>query len=426
MSRDLLTARRIRSASAPGAYKDGGGLRLVVTVRGTQRWELWISIKGRKRQLGLGVYPQVSLREARDKADEIRRAARSGIDLRMQRLQAHAQTITFREAFDTCFDLKRQQLSNAKHLRQWQSTMETYVFPVFGDLAIANITSSQVIEVLKPIWYHKPETAKRVLQRIEAVFKSAIIRGTREKASPCVGVVQELRTGHRDVQHHPSLPWRDVPDFIRMLQRPARGRWPTTRLAFEFLILTATRSGETRGATWAEFDLEGAIWNIGKERMKSRRDHRVPLSKRCLTILRLARALNPDGTLVFEGTKRARPLSDMTFTKLLRDAGLGEIATAHGFRSTFKTWCAEVGNVPDDMSEAALAHTIRDRVKAAYLRTDFLEERRPHMEAWAAHCLAEPISSSGRKPHIAVADQSARLPLGKPKSRQLSAELLLR
>ena len=261
-----------------------------------------------------------------------------------------------------------------------------YVFPFFGDVPVSDVTTAHVLEVLKPIWFEKPETAKRVLQRIEAVFKSAILRGSREKASPCVGVADHLGTRHREQKHHAALPWQEIPEFVAMLQQPSRSGWPTTRLAFEFLILTATRSSEVRNAVWDEFDFDNAVWEIPKERMKSRKAHRVPLSQRCLQILREARALNPDGQLVFEGTKRGRPLSDMTFTKLLRDAGLGEKATAHGFRSAFKNWCSEAAKARDEVSEAALAHTIKDRVKAAYLRTDFFEERKSLMETWSTHC----------------------------------------
>jgi integrase len=192
-----------------------------------------------------------------------------------------------------------------------------------------------------------------------------------------------------------------------MLRLPSERAWPATRLAFEFLILTATRSGETRGALWTEFDLDKALWTIPKERMKARRAHIVPLSRRCLAILRESRALNSGSELVFEGTKQGRPLSDMTFTKLLRDSGLGARATAHGFRSCFKVWCSEVANVADEVSEAALAHAIKDRVKAAYLRTDFLDRRIPLMEAWAQHCSEPCRQVSGRNLDIAVADQAA-------------------
>ena len=404
MSKELLTAHQVRTVSAPGAYRDGGGLRLIVTVRGVKRWEVWISINGKRKERGLGVYPQVSLKDARDKAHDIKRAARDGIDLRRQKVNGQAHAVTFRQAFEVCFELRRKQLSNAKHLKQWSSTMTTYVFPLLGDVPVAEVTTSQVLAVLEPIWYSKSETAKRVLQRMEVVFKSAIVRGMRKLASPCVGVAQELGTRHRDVKHHPSLSWDEVPAFLATLRNAGQRGWPATRLAFEFLILTATRSGETRVAVWAEFDFEKALWIIPKERMKSRNDHCVPLSGRCLAILQQARALNPDGDLVFEGTKKGRPLSDMTFTKLLRDAGLGERATAHGFRSSFKTWCAVVAKTPDDVSEAALAHTMRDEIKAAYLRTDFLAERTPLMEAWATHCRSGHLSS---EPHTLVAYQAA-------------------
>ena len=386
MAKELLTAHKLRSIKEPGVYKDGAGLRLIVTASRTKRWELWISINRKTRELGLGVFPDVSLNDARNQADRIRRAARDGIDLRQQRRDEEARALTFRQAFEAYFSVKCQQLSSAKHLKQWPRTMEIYVYPVFGDVAVAEVTTAQVLDALQPIWFSKPETAKRALQRIEAVFKSAILRGSREKASPCVGVAEELGTRHREVQHHAALPWQDVPAFVAMLQQPSPSGWPTTRLAFEFLILTATRSGETREAVWSEFDLGNGIWTIPKERMKSRKEHRVPLSPRCLEILREVRALNPDSQLVFEGMKKGRPLSDMTFTKFLRTAGLSKIATAHGFRSSFKNWCSEAQKTRDEVSEAALAHTIKDRVKAAYLRTDFLEERKLLMEDWATYC----------------------------------------
>ena len=390
MTKELLTAHQVRSIARAGVHKDGGGLRLIVTANGTKRWELWTSIKGRKRELGLGVFPEVSLKDARDEADKIRRAARDGFDLRMERHNEEARALTFRQAFEAYFCVKSKQLSNAKHLKQWPRTMETYVFPRIrrrpGCGGHSRPTSSAA---LSPIWFDKPETGKRVLQRIEAVFKSAILRGSREKASPCVGVAAELGTRHRDVEHHAALPWQEVPALVAMLQQPSRKGWPTTRLAFEFLILTATRSNEAREAAWSEFDLDNAVWVIPKERMKSRKAHSVPLSDRCLEILRQARALNPDSQLVFEGTKSGRPLSDMTFTKLLRDAGLGERATAHGFRSAFKNWCSEAAKVRDEVSEAALAHTIKDRVKAAYLRTDFFEDRKSLMQAWSTYCQSD-------------------------------------
>jgi integrase len=290
--------------------------------------------------------------------------------------------VTFRAAFDAYFEAKRKSLSNKKHAEQWRSTMTTYVFPTLGRRAVADIGADDVLGVLSPIWLAKPETAKRVLQRMEAVFKSAILRGHRERASPCVGVAQELGTRHRKPINHRALPYADVPAFVADLRA---GKRSSARLALEWLILTATRSGETRLATWNEINEKAALWTIPASRMKARREHVVPLSARCLAILREARALHPGATLVFPGRNPDAPLSDMTLTKILRDMGYADRATVHGFRSTFKVWCAEVAKVRDEVSEAALAHVIPEKVRAAYLRTDFLDERRDLMAKWVAH-----------------------------------------
>ncbi len=426
MAKEFLTAHKVRSIRRPGTYLDGGGLRLIVKESGTKRWELWIKVKGRRRELGLGVFPDVRLQEARDKADEIRRSAHDGVDLQAQRQAQRAGGVTFRDVFETFFKRKRQQLGNKKHLKQWPSTMEAYVFPVLGNVAVEDVNPDHIIRVLEPIWYAKHETAKRVLQRMEAVFKSAIRLGLRTKASPCIGIAEELGNRNREVRHHAAMPYDSAPDFIAWLREPTQRAWPTTRPALEFLILTATRSGETREAVWSEFDLDKGLWTIPKKRMgKSRKPHVVPLSPRCLDILRDMKALNPgsrDRDFVFEGTKKGRPLSDMTLTKLLRDAGLGKDATVHGFRSSFKDWCAEREKVADEVSEAALAHTIKDKSKAAYLRTNFLEQRKPLMERWGQHC-----GAGGVKPPAAHRDSvsdrmiSTSLGQGAPARSQVSA-----
>ena len=202
VTKELLTAHKVRSICTPGVFKDGAGLRLIVKEtksRGlTKRWEIWTPINGKRRELGLGVYPDVSLSDAREEADKIRRAARRGIDLREQRHKEKAQACTFRKAFEVYFENKRQQLSNAKHLKQWPRTMETYVYPYFADIPVSQVTMEQVLAALQPIWFEKPETARRVLQRIEAVFKSAIRRGARDRASPCVGIAEELGNKHSE------------------------------------------------------------------------------------------------------------------------------------------------------------------------------------------------------------------------------------
>ena len=299
-----------------------------------------------------------------------------------------ARSVTFKQAFDAYFEIKRKSLSNAKHLAQWPSTMETYVYPRLANRPVAEILSGEVLAVLEPIWHAKPETAKRVLQRMQAVFDSAILRNWRERASPCIGVAQALGgTAHRMVQHHAALPYDQVPAFLRELCHSHAQ--PETRLAFEWLILTATRSGETRHATWSEVDATHGLWIIPSRRMKGsgpqRRDHHVPLSGRCLEILAEARTLKPGGDLLFPSQRTGRPLSDMTFTKLLRDLGYGGHATAHGFRSSFRDWATEMEKVREVVAEAALAHAVRDKTEAAYRRTTYLEERRTLMERWAAY-----------------------------------------
>jgi integrase len=332
---------------------------------------------------GLGVWPTISLEEARRSADRFRKAAKEGQDARRDViLEKRRLTISFENAFNAFFEIKRQQLSNGKHAQQWRSTMRDYVFPVIGGCPVAGITAADIIDVLKPIWFSKPETASRVLQRIRATFDSAILRGTREKANPCIGIARELGTDHRRVTHHRALRWQEVPAFLANLR--SRPVMPVTRLLFEFLILTVARSGEARGALWREVDLDVRTWTIpgldpaSGRRMKSGEPHVVPLSDRAVDILLEARKLH-GGDLIFPGA-RGRPLSDNVLSKLMRDWGMP--GTPHGFRSAFKDWAAEAG-VRDEVSEAALAHADSDKVRAAYRRTRFLTERRGLMQCWA-------------------------------------------
>jgi integrase len=365
-----LRAKEIEHLPA-GYHSDGNGLRLVVDKAGNRRWTVRATIDGKQVSRGLGSYPLISLETARDEALDVRRGARKGLDLARR-----AKVTTFRQAFQTVFKLRQERLSNAKHIWQWQATMETYAFPFIANRPVADITHADVLEVLEPIWNEKEETARRLLQRMEIVFKSAILRGWREKASPCIGVAQELGAARNDVEHHRALPYKQVPAFIQQLRTCNSNT--VTKLAFEWLILTAARSGEVRGATKAE--IQGELWVIPPNRMKGRQEHKVPLSARCLEIAVQAHALSPSG-LVFP-SKGGKPLSNMTLTKVLRDLGVD--AVPHGFRSSFKDWAAERG-VRDEVSEAALAHQVPDKVRAAYLRTRFLDERRQLMEAWAEY-----------------------------------------
>jgi integrase len=393
-NRYLLTALAVNKQRKPGVYADGGGLNFIVTDAGAKRWELRITIGGRRRQLGLGVYPDVSLEDARRKASQIRTGAlRRTVATAHRKPEwiavSHPHCVTFQAAFEGYFEMKEQQLSNEKHRAQWRSSMKAYVFPTIGKRPVAEITAAEVIDILKPIWNTKRETARRVLQRTRAVFEAAIVRGERERASPTIGVASVLGTRHRQLEHHRAMRHADVPAFVARL-RGLGGR-AATRLAFEFLILTATRSGEVRLATWDEIDLDAALWKLPAARMKARAEHAVPLAPRALAILREARAVSPDSELIFSGAKLGRPLSDMTLTNVFRRAGHGGQATPHGFRSSFKDWCAEIAKVRDEVSEAALAHATPDKVRAAYLRTRFLEERRQLMRDWADY-VGEPAT----------------------------------
>jgi integrase len=386
-----LSATFVRQCGAPGVYQDGGGLRFRVYSNGTRLWVMRIVAAGRRRDISLGAFPTISLAEARCHAGAIRKAVAEGRDPIAEKQAARVVAVplpmanslqderpTFGHCWDTYWAAKEPQLSNGKHRDQWVATMKTYVLPYFGRRPVADIKPSEVIEILNPIWHTKEETARRVLQRIDAVFVSAITRELRDKASPCTGVARELGTRRRDQAHHAALPHAEVPAFVQRLQM--RKGPLGSRLAFEFLIITATRSGETRGATWNEVDLEARCWTIAAARMKARIEHIVPLSDRAVAILRQAKSERGGSSLCFPNAK-GKPFSDMVFTKTLRDMGLGKRATAHGFRTAFKVWAAENG-VRDEVSEAALAHTDPNKVRAAYRRTSFIEERRGVMQAW--------------------------------------------
>jgi integrase len=335
----------------------------------------------------------------------MRRAAKMGRDPAADRQVQVARKVTFRHAFESFFQTKCKGLSNAKHLAQWPSTMEAYVFPVIGNRPVSEIRSGEILAVLEPIWHSKPETAKRVLQRIRAVFDAAILRNWRERASPCIGVAQGLGgTGHRVVRHHAALPYDEVPRFMKTLR--VSYAQVETKLAFEWLILTATRSGETRNAVWSEIDVSRRLWVIPRRRMKGsgskRRDHHIPLSNRCLQILAEARAHNPSSDLLFPSARTGKPLSDMTFTKLLRDLGYTGEATAHGFRSSFRDWATEVAKVREVVAEAALAHSVRDKTEAAYRRATYLEERRSLMDQWARYVAGTSCSLVSRRTQYAL------------------------
>jgi integrase len=377
-----LSAVKVARLRVPGIYEDGSGLRLIVTDRGAKRWVLRLTIGGRRTNRGLGVYPDVTLEAARREAEKLRGGARAGRDIRAEERRGRRMTadVTFRQAFEGFFAIKKPSLRNAKHANQWRSMMSRYVFPAIGDKLVGEITAQEVIAILQPIWLTKPETARRCLQRMEATFESAILRGYRERASPCVGVRRELGSRRPPVRHYRSLPWKEVPAFVRALGQ--RRMLPSTKLALAFTVHTCCRSEEVRGARWEEIDFGAQEWRVPRERMKMKVEHVVPLSMQAIAILRTAKTFRPLDrrcALVFPSTN-GRMLSDNALSKFMRD---NEIAgTPHGFRTSFKTWAAEHG-VRDEVSEAVLAHGDPNKVRAAYRRTTYLDERRELMRQWS-------------------------------------------
>ena len=269
-----------------------------------------------------------------------------------------------------------------KSLQVWTSSLNTYVHPLIGDLPVAEVTPGHVMSVLLPIWSDKRETARRVKQRISAICRWAVAQGHRTDDPAGILIDAALPRGDVKVQHLPALPYREVAECLATV-KASQGASRSCKLALEFLILTAARSGEVRKATWDEIDLGGAVWTLPAERMKANREHRVPLSPRALEVLDEAAKLSDGEGLVFPGTRPGRPLSENTHSKLLRELGFATVT--HGFRSSFRDWAAEQTSAPHSVMEAALAHTIRNKVEAAYARSDLFDKRRALMEAWAEY-----------------------------------------
>ena len=381
-----LTALAVKAATAAGRYQDGKGLMLFVKPSGARSWVVRLQVDGRRREFGLGSLDDVTLAEAREKAATIRKQYRDGIDpvaaKRAARL-AKRTIPTFAEAAALVHAEQSPAWRSEKHRTQWLTCLKAYAFPKLGALGVDTIDAAMVREVLLAIWLDKPETARRVRQRTGAILDWAHSNGYRPQEAPMRSINKGLPRQPKQDQHHAAMPFDSVPAFCQAQEAAA----PTMgRLGLLFTIYTAARSGETRGATWAEIDTEAATWTIPADRMKAGRAHIVPLSPAALAILDKARAAAGDGAgLIFTG-RGGRTLSDMTLSKVLRDAG--QPFTVHGFRSAFKDWSAELTNFPDAVSEAALAHGDPDKVRKAYRRTDFLTMRRDLMAAWSDYLLS--------------------------------------
>jgi integrase len=384
-SRELgkLTAVGVKAAKEPGRYTDGDGLMLLVSKTGSKSWVVRVQVDGKRRDFGLGSADLVSLADARSKAQETRRLCLEGRDPLEEKKAAQLARRgkpTFGEA---AHEAHREQVAswkNAKHRAQWINTLETYAFPFIGEHKVDKITGPMVRELLLPIWLEKPETARRVRQRVAAVLDWAHANGFRDTEAPVRSISKGLPKQPKRDRHFAAMPYESLPAFMASLKRVDS----VGRLALRFVILTAARSGEVRGAVWEEMDLQAQVWRVPAERMKMGREHIVPLVPEALNILQTCEAFQTGraGAPVFPGIG-GRPLSDGTLTKILRDAGI-ENATVHGFRSGFRDWAAEQTNTPGEVVEAALAHTVANRVEAAYRRTNYLEKRRGLMLAWAS------------------------------------------
>jgi integrase len=380
----------VNAKKAPGRYADGQGLYLVVDPSGAKRW-IWRGVvHGKRSDLGLGSVHVVSLADARTEAQHCRRRAREGGDLLAERRRHKRVVPTFKAAALELHAEHSKTFRNAKHRAQWLASLEADVFPVIGARPVHTIGSSDVLKVLTPIWTVKPETARRLKQRIKVVFDWAKASGFCSGDNPTDGLTKVLPKHKGDKQHHAALPYQGVPEFIQTLRTISDMR-SSVRLAFELLIVTASRTNEVQLARWPEIDLEARTWTIPGARMKSGREHRVPLSPRAVEILEAARALSRGDGWIFPGAKADKPLSNMAFLKAVPRLTTATI-TPHGFRSSFRDWSAERTSIPRAVCEAALAHVVKDKTEAAYHRTDLFERRRELMDLWSQYATSTPAT----------------------------------
>jgi integrase len=384
-----LTARTVATIKKTGFHADGGGLYLQVAPAGGRSWVYRFYRRGRARWMGLGSTDLISLQNARQKALEARKLLQEGkdpIDTRNAAKQAEAGAIPFREAAERYIESHKAGWRNKKHAAQWGSTLETYVYPVFGDIAVGEIETGFVLKALEPIWTVKPETASRVRGRIESVLDWAAARGYREGDNPARwrGHLQSLLPKVeklKRVRHHAALPYSEAAEFVIKL----RQQGGVAARALEFTILTGARTGEVIGAVWDEIDLSASVWIIPAERMKGEREHRVPLSGTAKSVLEAIALEHGNEGFVFPGGRKGRPLSNMAMLAVLKRMERADL-TVHGFRSMFRDWTAERTAYPREVCEMALAHAVGDRVEAAYRRGDLFEKRRRMMADWGRFC----------------------------------------
>lgn len=378
-----LSAKFVEGKPEPGRYSDGDGLIFIVGKNGNKRWVVRVQSNGKRQDFGLGSFSKVGLAEAREKARATRSLVAQGGDPTAMRKRAQG-IPTFREAAKSVYDLNKGEWRNAKHKAQWWTTLETYAFPKMGGLAVDKIDTDHVLEVLQPLWTAKPETARRLRQRIVAVLDWAHGHRFRDQPLHISAVNAALPKFKRKVEHHPAVEYSDAPKFAARLTE----RETMARLALTAVLLTACRSGEVREAVWSEIDEGNALWRIPGARMKAGSPHVVPLSKQALAVFKRAKELHTIGDrFIFPGAKRGKPLSNMALLKVMRDMDMEEVP--HGLRSTFRDWISETTDYSGDLAEAALAHTIKNKVEASYRRGKLLDKRRVMMQDWADYCLPD-------------------------------------
>lgn len=389
-----LRALNVTRLKQSGLHGDGGGLYLRVSKAGNKSWIFRYMLRGKARDMGLGAYPEVDLAAARTKAADCRKVLAEGndpIDARKSRADraalAEASRMTFMDCAMAYIAAHEASWRNPKHVYQWKQSLQSYAYPVFGKLPVQGVDVGLVLKVLEPIWQTKTETAKRLRGRIEAVLDWAAARKYRTGENPArwKGLLENLLARPSKiarVQHHAALPYTEIGAFMGQL-KAMEGVSP---LALQFTILTAARTSEALCATWEEIDITKGIWTVPAHRIKAGREHRVPLSAQAVAILETLQ-LTQTTPWIFPSTRRGKPLSNMALLATLKRLQRQDL-TAHGFRSTFRDWCAEQTNYPSEVAEAALAHTIGDKVEAAYRRGDLFEKRRQLMEAWARYANA--------------------------------------
>lgn len=392
-----LTPLTVKNAKA-GRHADGGGLNLLVKDSGARSWVYRFMLDGKSRDLGLGSAAgpdKISLAKARDLATALRLRVKAGVDPLAERHREAAEAaaeaqaakiagVTFRHVAEAYIAANESSWRNDKHRQQWRNTLASYVYPVIGELPVADIATGHVLQILEPIWQEKPETASRIRGRIETLLDAAKARGYRDGENPARwrGHIAQILPARSKLTrgHHKALPYTELPAFMSQL----RAREAMAALALEFVILTATRTSELLGANWGEVDVEKAVWTIPADRMKAGKEHRVPLSPRAIEILKSVKPLRSN--YLFPSDKGGK-LSTMAMSMLLRRMKLD--CTVHGFRSAFRDWSAECTGYAHEVCEMALAHSIGNKAEAAYRRGDLFDKRRRLMNEWATYCASD-------------------------------------